>query len=149
VTVNNEWPAVGAALGFGLPPVPGQDPTRLAHCGPTIARRLQQIYTDSLRHFDQTYINTVTPRSGSLQTWGQVPFKPFEQQGPQPYQPTEANYQLQLQRAQQSRGEQHGYPPPPPQPQPQHQQQHPGGEPMHGGVMNLSLQQQQQVRLPS
>ncbi|KAI0293835.1 hypothetical protein BC826DRAFT_879321, partial [Russula brevipes] len=58
VTVNNEWPVVGAALGFGSPPVPGQDPTQVAHCPPTIAHRLQQIYKDSLRHFDQTYIST-------------------------------------------------------------------------------------------
>jgi hypothetical protein len=86
------------------------------------------------------------PNRGVCRHGDEYLLQPFEQQGPQPYQSTEANYQLQLQRAQQSRGEQHGYTPPQQQPQPQHQQQHPGGEPMHGGVMNISLQQQQQVR---
>ncbi|KAI0297271.1 hypothetical protein B0F90DRAFT_1740642 [Multifurca ochricompacta] len=87
VTANDEWPVIGAALGF--PPFSGGDGTQPARCGPVVAHQLQQLYSDSLRHFDHAYLNSVLSRIRSL---GQVPSQPPQQQV-QPYQPTEADYQ--------------------------------------------------------
>ena len=62
MTANGEWPLISAALGFPSPP-----PTsfsswddQLAYCPPplVVAHRLQQLYQDSLRHFDQVYISS-------------------------------------------------------------------------------------------
>jgi hypothetical protein len=94
VTANGEWPIVGAALGF-LPPLscPSGDPTGVqpSHCTPAVAHRLQQLYQDNLRHFDQAYTsnipsNTVPPadvQSSSTPSTSQVP-PPPDQQGPAP-----------------------------------------------------------------
>ncbi|KAI9512945.1 hypothetical protein F5148DRAFT_1159448 [Russula earlei] len=70
VTANDEWPMIGAVLGFHV--IGGGDPSQLAHCEPAVAHRLQQIYQVSLRHFDQAYINSVGARSGSLHASSQV-----------------------------------------------------------------------------
>ncbi|KAI9451047.1 hypothetical protein BJY52DRAFT_131417 [Lactarius psammicola] len=59
----DSWPIVGAALGF--PPFAGGGPTQPLRCAPTIARRLQQLYNDTLRQFEQAYINNVIARLGS------------------------------------------------------------------------------------
>ncbi|KAI9454566.1 hypothetical protein BJY52DRAFT_1188853 [Lactarius psammicola] len=93
VTANNEWPAVGAALGF--PQIFAGDPTQPPHCTPTIAHRLQQLYNDSLRQFEQAYINNVMARLRSSQVLSQVPTQPSQQQA-QPQQPTDADYQALL-----------------------------------------------------
>ncbi|KAI9434181.1 hypothetical protein H4582DRAFT_2075482 [Lactarius indigo] len=58
-TANDEWPAVGAALGF--PPYSAGDPTQPLRCAPNIAHRLKQLYNDSFRHFEQAYINNAQP----------------------------------------------------------------------------------------
>jgi hypothetical protein len=65
---------------------------------------------------------------------------------PEMWQQMSYRQQQQPQQQQQQHQQQQQQPPQQPQ-QPQQQQQHPGGELMHGGAMNLSLQQQQQVRL--
>ncbi|KAI9512949.1 caspase domain-containing protein [Russula earlei] len=59
VTTNDEWSIIGSVLGF--PPLLGVDsdgsqPTR---CWPDIARKLQNLYRDVLRDFDQAYISFV------------------------------------------------------------------------------------------
>jgi hypothetical protein len=82
VTANGEWPIVGAALGFPpAVPVPLGDPTGvpLSHCAPVVAHRLQQLYQDTLRHFDQAYASI---RSNNLQTSGRV-HPPLLQQQPE------------------------------------------------------------------
>ncbi|KAF8274792.1 hypothetical protein EI94DRAFT_1561254, partial [Lactarius quietus] len=71
VTANNEWPAVGGVLGF--PPFSAGDLTQPPQCAPAIAHRLQQLYNDALRHFEQAYISNA-----------------------QPHQPTDADYQALL-----------------------------------------------------
>jgi len=66
VTANGEWPIVGAALGFPPPlPAPSGDPTgvQLSHCTPAVARQLQQLYQDTLRHFDQAYASSILSNS--------------------------------------------------------------------------------------
>ena len=92
MTSHDEWPVIGAALGF--PPV-GGDPGRPPRCGPVIAQRLQQLYNDVLRHFDQVYINSIVARLRSSQAAGQLPPQPPQPQA-QPHQPTEADYQALL-----------------------------------------------------
>ncbi|KAH9057865.1 hypothetical protein EDB87DRAFT_1628606 [Lactarius vividus] len=89
VTANDEWPAVGAALGF--PSFPAGDPTPL-RCAPNIAHRLKQLYNDSLRHFEQAYLNNVITR---LRTQA-VASAQASQQQLQPHQPTDADYQALL-----------------------------------------------------
>ena len=90
MTANGEWPIVGAALGFPPPlPFPSGDSTgvQLPHCTPAVAHRLQQLYQDNLRHFDQAYAsnipsNTVPPgdvQSSSTPSTSQVPPPPGQQ----------------------------------------------------------------------
>ncbi|KAH9068204.1 hypothetical protein EDB83DRAFT_2377525 [Lactarius deliciosus] len=88
VTANDEWPAVGAALGF--PPV--FPPTQPLRCAPVIAYRLQQLYNDCLRHFEQAYLNNVIARLRSSQP---LVFAQASQQA-QAHQPTDADYQTHL-----------------------------------------------------
>ncbi|KAH9999232.1 hypothetical protein BJV74DRAFT_177389 [Russula compacta] len=82
VTANDEWPMVGAVLGF--PPVSSWNPARLSYCGPAVAHRLQQLYQVSLRLFDQSYINSVIAGWRSSQTsgqgQGQITFHPPQRQ---------------------------------------------------------------------
>ena len=59
VTANNEWPVVGAALGF---PTFSADPAQPPRCAPAIAHRLQQLYHEALHHFEQAYVNNVLAR---------------------------------------------------------------------------------------
>ncbi|KAI9440238.1 hypothetical protein BJY52DRAFT_131749 [Lactarius psammicola] len=93
VTGNDEWPAVGAALGF--PPFTAGDPNQPLRCAPTIAHRLQQLYNDTLRHFEQAYINNVIARLRSSQALSQASAQASQQQA-QPHQPTDADYQALL-----------------------------------------------------
>jgi hypothetical protein len=93
VSAHDEWPAIGAALGF--PQVAGGDPGRPPRCGPVIAQRLQQLYNDVLRHFDQVYISSIVARLRNSQASGQLPAQAPQAQG-QPHQPTEADYQALL-----------------------------------------------------
>ncbi|KAH8977687.1 hypothetical protein EDB86DRAFT_3054857 [Lactarius hatsudake] len=92
VTANDEWPAVGAALGF--PSFITRDPTKLLQCAPNIAHRLQQLYDDYLRHFEKAYISSVIAR---LRTRSSQALSPVSvqtsrpQAGPHP--PTDASYQ--------------------------------------------------------
>ena len=92
VTANDEWPVVGAALGF--PPF-SADLTQPPRCAPAIAHRLQQLYNEALRHFEQAYINNVLARLRSSQALSQMSAQPAQQQ-PQPLQPIEADYQALL-----------------------------------------------------
>jgi hypothetical protein len=85
VSARDEWPAIGAVLGF--PPV-GGDPGRPPRCGPVIAQRLQQLYNDVLRQFDQIYIGSIV-----LRLWNSQPSDRSPPQPPQRQQPTEADYQ--------------------------------------------------------
>ncbi|KAN0138915.1 hypothetical protein V8E53_003303 [Lactarius tabidus] len=89
VTANDEWPVIGAALGF--PPF-SADPAQLLRCAPAIAHRLHQLYNDALRHFEQAYINNVLARLRNSQALSQM----SAQQQPQPHQPTEVDYQMLL-----------------------------------------------------
>jgi hypothetical protein len=93
VTAHEEWPVIGAALGF--PPIAGGDPGRPPRCGPVIAQRLQQLYNDVLRHFDQAYVSSIIARLRNSQASGQLPPQPPQPQA-QPHQPTEADYQALL-----------------------------------------------------
>ena len=60
VSAHNEWPVIGAALGF--PQAAGGDAGRPRRCRPVIAHRLQLLYNDVLRDFDQysTQVNQVS-----------------------------------------------------------------------------------------
>jgi len=89
VSTNNEWPAIGADLGF--PPVPNGDIGQPVRCEPAIARRLQQLYDDFLRHFDKAYVTNLIPRLKSLQMADQVLFQHLQSQA---HQPTESDYQV-------------------------------------------------------
>jgi len=60
-----------------------------------MAQRLQQLYNDVLRHFDQVYINSIVARLRRSQASGQLPPQPPQPQA-QPHQPTEADYQALL-----------------------------------------------------
>jgi hypothetical protein len=90
VSAHGEWPVIGAALGF--PPVAGGDPGRPPRCGPVIAQRLQQLYNDVLRQFDQVYISSIVARLRSSQASSQLSPQPQAQ----PHQTTEADYQAPL-----------------------------------------------------
>ncbi|KAH9057859.1 hypothetical protein EDB87DRAFT_975753 [Lactarius vividus] len=90
VTANDEWPAVGAALGF--PSFIAEDPTQLLRCAPNIAHQLQQLYNDSLRHFEQAYLNSVIARLRSSQALSQVSAQTSQQQA-RSRRPTDADYQ--------------------------------------------------------
>jgi hypothetical protein len=92
VSARDEWPVIGAALGF--PPVAAGDASRPPRCAPAIANRLQQLYNDVLRHFDQVYISSIIARLRT-QASGQLPAQPPQPQA-QPHQPTEADYQALL-----------------------------------------------------
>jgi hypothetical protein len=59
VSVHDEWPIVGTSLGF--PSIAGVDAGLPPRCGPVIAHRLQLLYNDVLRQFDQVYISDITP----------------------------------------------------------------------------------------
>ena len=50
MSAHDEWPAIGAALGF--PQVAGGDAGQPPRCRSVIAHRLQLLYNDVLRHFD-------------------------------------------------------------------------------------------------
>ena len=63
----------------------GGDDGQPALCAPAVAHRLQQLYNDVLRQFDQAYISCVVRRFGAS-----------SQMAPQPYRPTEADYQALL-----------------------------------------------------
>ncbi|KAH9958566.1 hypothetical protein BC827DRAFT_554469 [Russula dissimulans] len=54
VTTNDEWAIIGVALGF--PSFAGRDAGQPARCAPAVAHRLQKLYHDVLRHFDQAHI---------------------------------------------------------------------------------------------
>jgi len=92
VTANGEWPILGAALGFPPHPFPSGDPTGVQppRCTPAVAHRLQQLYQDNLRHFDQAYASnilsgTVPPANvQSSSTPSTSPPSPPGQQGPAP-----------------------------------------------------------------
>jgi hypothetical protein len=90
VNANDEWALIGAALGFQL--FPSGEAGQPARCGPAVAHRLQQLYTEVLRHFDQAYINSVVAR---MRASGQIPSQPPQPQAQQ-HQPTEADYQALL-----------------------------------------------------
>ena len=96
MTANGEWPIVGAALGFPPAlPVPLGDPTGvpLLHCAPVVAHRLQQLYQDTLRHFDQAYASI---RSNNPQSSGRVSPRLLQQQPELIPQPTEAENEVLL-----------------------------------------------------
>ena len=82
-------------MALGFPPIAGGDPSRPPRCGPIIAQRLQQLYNEVLRHFDQVYISSLVARLRSSQASGQLPPQPPQPQA-QPHQPTEADYQALL-----------------------------------------------------
>ena len=92
MSARDEWPVIGANLGF--PPVAAGDASRPPRCAPAIANRLQQLYNEVLRHFDQVYISSVIARLRT-QASGQLPAQPPQPQA-QPHQPTEADYQALL-----------------------------------------------------
>ncbi|KAH9009411.1 hypothetical protein EDB85DRAFT_1903077 [Lactarius pseudohatsudake] len=85
VTANDEWPAVGAALGF--PSFPAGGPIRPLRCAPIIAHRLQQLYNDSLSHFERAVMHNDIFRLRSSQAFSQV----LRQQA-QPHRSTDAGY---------------------------------------------------------
>ncbi|KAH9006663.1 hypothetical protein EDB83DRAFT_729665 [Lactarius deliciosus] len=89
VTANDEWPAVGAALGF--PSFPAGGPTRPLRCAPIIAHRLQQLYNDYLSHFERAVMHNVISRLRSSQAFSQVCTQACRQQA-QPHRPTDAGY---------------------------------------------------------
>ncbi|KAI0261553.1 hypothetical protein BC834DRAFT_940755 [Gloeopeniophorella convolvens] len=94
VTQNDEWPLIGAALGFTQF---GGDGTQPARCGPVIAHRLQQIYNELLRRFDHAYLsNLMTRYKAQIQAQassGQGPSTQALPQQVQQHQPSEADYQ--------------------------------------------------------
>ncbi|KAI9434182.1 hypothetical protein H4582DRAFT_1981117 [Lactarius indigo] len=93
VTANDEWSAVGAALGFA--PLYAGSHTQPPRSSPIVAHRLQQIYNDYLRHFEQAYINNVLARLRSSYASSQGSTQPSQQQA-QTHQPTDADYQALL-----------------------------------------------------
>ncbi|KAH9029865.1 hypothetical protein EDB85DRAFT_1891902 [Lactarius pseudohatsudake] len=93
VDANDEWSAVGAALGFT--PLYAGNHTQPPRSSPIVAHRLQQLYNEYLRHFEQAYINNVITRLRSSQALSQVPPQPPQQQAPS-HQPTDADYQALL-----------------------------------------------------
>ncbi|KAH9958569.1 hypothetical protein BC827DRAFT_554734 [Russula dissimulans] len=93
VTATNEWPTIGAALGF--PSFGSGDASQSPRCTPAVSHRLQQLYHDVLRPFDQAYIASVIARLKNSQAAGQIPPQPTQPQA-QPHQPTESDYQALL-----------------------------------------------------
>ena len=96
MTTNDEWPVVGAALGFPtLLSDSKRSPTggQLLVSSPAVALRLQQLYQATLRLFDQAYISSTQARN--LQTSGQAPPQPPQQQAELP-QPTGADLETLL-----------------------------------------------------
>jgi hypothetical protein len=90
VTANHEWPVVGATLGFPSPSA--GDLTQPPRCAPATAHRLQQLYNDSMRQFEQAYINNILARLRSSQVLRQMSAQPSHQQQQQPQQPTDADF---------------------------------------------------------
>ena len=93
MSAHDEWPVIGAALGF--PRVTDGVAGRPPRCGPAVAHRLQRLYNDVLREFDEGYISDITARSRSSQESGKLPLQPPQPQV-LPHQPTEADYQALL-----------------------------------------------------
>jgi hypothetical protein len=71
------------------------DASQSPRCALPIARRLQQLYRDSLRHFDQAYIDSIITRLRSSQGLSSVSSQPPQTQA-QPHKPTDADYQALL-----------------------------------------------------
>lgn len=97
MTGNDEWPVVGAALGFPTllsDSVGNLTGGQLLVCSPSVALQLQELYQATLRHFDQTYISSTQARS--LQTSGQAPPRPPQQQQAELSQPTVADLETLL-----------------------------------------------------
>ena len=76
MTANDEWPVVGAALGF--PTLLSDSMGHSIVSSPATGLRLQQLYQATLRHFDQVYVSSTQARG--LQTSGQAPQQPPQQQ---------------------------------------------------------------------
>jgi hypothetical protein len=70
------------------------DASQPPRCAPLIAQRLQQLYGDALRQFDQAYIATIN-RLRNSQGLGSGPSQPPQPQT-QLHQPTDADYQALL-----------------------------------------------------
>lgn len=107
MTANGEWPLIGAALGLPSPPQISfsswDDPShdQSAYCAPpAVAQRLQQLYQDSLRHFDQVYISSSAVLRSRNQSYHQVtvntPQPPQQHAKDLPPQPTEVHHQTLL-----------------------------------------------------
>lgn len=97
MTGNGEWPVVGAALGFPTllsDSMGNLNDGQLLVCSPSVALRLQELYQATLRHFDQAYISSTQARS--LQTSGQAPPQPLQQQQAELLQPAEADPEIVL-----------------------------------------------------
>ncbi|KAH9178399.1 hypothetical protein EDB89DRAFT_1843929 [Lactarius sanguifluus] len=94
VNANDEWSAVGAALGFT--PLYAGNHTQPPRSSPIVAHRLQQLYNEYLRNFEQAYINSVIARLRSSHALNQVPPQPPQQQQAHSHQPTDGDYQALL-----------------------------------------------------
>ena len=92
VSARREWPSIGAALGF---PLVSRGPGQSPRCSRVVAQRLQKLYNDILRPFDQIYISSVVARLWNMQASGPLPPRPPQPQG-LPYQPVETDYQALL-----------------------------------------------------
>ena len=95
--MNGEWPKVGVDLGF--PQVTWGYPGQWGYCSPAVAHQLQQLYQDTLRHFDQAYSCGMIAQLKNLQAPAhvQVPPQPPQPPGqPLAHQRTEADYQALL-----------------------------------------------------
>ena len=60
---HDEWPVIGVALGF--PPAAGGNAGQPPRCGCIIAHRLQLLYNDLLRDFNQVYLGLNSPAARS------------------------------------------------------------------------------------
>jgi hypothetical protein len=95
--MNGEWPLVGVELEF--PQVSWGYPGQWGYCSPAVAHQLQQLYQDTLRHFDQASSSGMIAQLKNSQAPGQVQ---VPSQPPQPpaqplaHQRTEADYQALL-----------------------------------------------------
>ena len=97
MTGNDEWPVVGAALGFPTllsDSMGNPNGRQLLGCSPSVALRLQELYQATLCHFDQAYVSSTQARS--LQTSGQAPPQPPQQQQAELLQPTGADLETLL-----------------------------------------------------
>ncbi|KAH9995713.1 hypothetical protein BJV77DRAFT_1066100 [Russula vinacea] len=63
VSAHDEWPVIGVALGFPL--AAGGNAGQPPRCGCIIAHRLQLLYNDLLRDFDQVYLDLNSPAARS------------------------------------------------------------------------------------